>query len=78
MSLVLKPARIDTGTADEEARLVFAGDRLVAVLVLLSDEHEGIAGQWFLEHGFGKLDGPDQPTFADLQSAQEWISKRHG
>jgi hypothetical protein len=70
--LALTPVRLGTDTADEEGRLVFAGDRLVAVLVRLAEEHEA-AGQWFLEHGFGRLDLPALPTFADLQAAEDWI-----
>lgn len=74
MSLTLQPVRVANGH-DEEGLLVFAEDRLVAVLVRLSDEHEAMAGQWFLEYGFGKLDGPHHPTFPDLNAAQDWISR---
>jgi hypothetical protein len=57
--------------------LVFTDEqRLVAVLTHLSDQYEGVAGHWYLEAGFGHLDGPDHPTFADLDAAQGWISKR--
>ena len=57
---------------------MFANDRLVAVLVRLSEEHGKKAGRWYLEHGFGKLDGLVQPIFADLDEAQDWVAQRIG
>jgi hypothetical protein len=47
---------------------------LVAVLVRLSDEHGDDADMWFLEAGFGRLDHPHPPKFADLEEAQAWIA----
>ncbi len=76
MTLSLQPVRVDTGTDDEQGCLVFAGDRLVAVLVRLSDEHEDLAGQWFYEHGFGPFDGPAHPVFPTIEEAQDWIEQR--
>jgi hypothetical protein len=52
------------------------GHRLVAVLVRLSDENEVAPGQWYLEAGFGQIDGANHPAFADLDVAQEWINQR--
>ena len=78
MSLTLRPVRVGTGTADEDGRLVFCGDKLVAVLVCLSDEHGSMAGRWFLEHGFGWLDEPCPPTFDGLDPACAWIARRLG
>jgi hypothetical protein len=76
MSLSLQPVRVATGS-DEEGMLVFDGDqRLVAVLTRLSDQNEVAPGQWFLEAGFGRLGGVTHPTFADLDAAQSWISRR--
>lgn len=75
--LTVAPVQVATDTADEEGRLVFAGDRLVAVLVRLAEGHEA-EGEWFLEHGFGKLDVPVSPTFPDLPAAQAWVSARLG
>ncbi|UYW24767.1 hypothetical protein OKC48_15945 [Methylorubrum extorquens] len=49
---------------------------LVAVLVRLSDEHGPEAGKWFLETGFGRVDDPNPPIFADLEEAQTWITSR--
>ena len=77
MSLLLQPVRVATGSADEKGCLVFdQGQRLIALLVQLSEEHEGEAGHWFFEVGFGPMDGPDHPTFLDLDAAQEWITRR--
>ena len=76
MSLTLQPVRVANGW-DEVGLLVFTeGQRLVAVLTRLADQYEGVPGEWYLEAGFGRLDGPDRPTFADLDAAQEWITRR--
>jgi hypothetical protein len=76
VTLTLEPVRVATGADDEEGRLVFAGERLVAVLVRLSEQHEELAGQWFFEAGFGRLDGPLHPSFEGLADAQAWIVQR--
>ena len=73
--LTLTPVRVGTDTEDEDGRLVFARDLLVAVLVRLAEKHEN-AGDWFLEHGFGRLDVPVSPTFSNLQAAEIWIVGR--
>ena len=77
MSLRLQPVRIAT-VLDEEGMLVFAHDRLVAVLVQLSDAHEelGLAGHWFLETGYGFRLAGGKGTFSDLDAAQAWISQQ--
>ncbi|GJE45977.1 hypothetical protein [Methylobacterium soli] len=75
MSLHLKPARIATGRGDEDGRLVFDGERLVAVLVQLSDQYGPDAGKWFFEVGLGWLAGPKHPIFANLGEAQDWITR---
>jgi hypothetical protein len=79
MSLTLQPVRIANGP-DEEGLLVFTADgRLVAVLTRLSDQHHEMAGHWYLEADFGRLDaGPHHATFADLDAAQRWITERLG
>ena len=77
MALRLQPVRVAIGL-DEEGMLVFHHDRLVAVLVQLSDAHEelGITGHWFLETGYGfRLTG-EKGTFPDLDAAQAWISQQ--
>jgi hypothetical protein len=75
MTLTFEPVRIATGH-DEDGRLVFAGDRLVTVLVRLCDEHEIAPGRWFYEAGFGPLSGPDHTTFASLEAAGSYISSQ--
>jgi hypothetical protein len=76
MTLSLQPMRIATGF-DEEGMLVLDGEqRLVAVLVRLSDENEVAPGQWYLEAGFGRLDGGSRPLFSNLDMAQDWIGQR--
>ena len=76
MSLSLQPMRVATGF-DEEGMLVLdEGQRLLAVLVRLSDENEVSPGQWFVEAGFGRLDGGNHPTFSNLDMAQDWIGQR--
>jgi hypothetical protein len=76
MSLRLQPVNVATGSHDTESQLVFSDGFLVAVLVHLSEEHEADADKWFLEAGFGRVDHPDPPTFADLDEAQSWIEQR--
>ena len=75
MNLLLRPVRLANGI-DEEALLVFGEDeRLLAILTHLSDEHGASSGHWFLEVAFGRSFGRDQPTFATLDAAQEWITR---
>lgn len=75
MSLSLQPVRVATGS-DEEGMLVFDADhRLAAVLTHLGEQYDGVSGHWYLEAGFGRLNGLTQPTFVDLDAAQEWISR---
>ena len=76
MNLRLQPVQVATGSNDTESQLVFADGYLVAVLVRLSDDHREEAGMWFLEAGFGSVEDPRQPKFADLDEAQDWIMQR--
>jgi hypothetical protein len=76
MSLTLQSVRVGNGS-DEEGLLVFDGEqRLVAVLTHLGEQYDGLSGHWYLEAGFGRLEGRDQPTFADLDAAREWMRQR--
>jgi hypothetical protein len=55
----------------------FRGTReQVAVLVRLSDDNEVAPGQWYLEAGFGRIDGGSHPTFSNLDLAHDWIGER--
>ena len=76
MSLTFQPVRVATSFDEEGMMVLDEEQRLLAVLVRLSDDNEVVPGQWYLEAGFGRLDGPDHPTFADLDEAQHWISQR--
>ncbi len=76
MTLRTEPVRVATGS-DEDGVLVFtADDRLAAVVTRLTEQHEDLAGLWFLEIGFGRVDGPVHPTFGTLDDALDWISGR--
>ncbi len=76
MTLTLEPVRVGNGF-DEEGLLVFdESRRLVAVLTHISDQSEVAPGQWFLEAGFGQVDGINHPTFMDVDAARRWISQR--
>jgi hypothetical protein len=75
MRLHLQPVRVAAGE-EGEGRLVLQEGQLVAVLVQLSDCHGAQSGWWFLEKGFGPLDGPIHFAFPDLVAAEEWIKAR--
>jgi hypothetical protein len=76
MSFTLQRIRVATGFDEEGMMVLDEEQRLVAVLVRLSDENEVAAGQWYLEAGFGRLDGGSHPLFSNLDMAQDWISQR--
>lgn len=77
MNLRLQPVQVATGSDDQESHLVFYEGLLVAVLVYLTDAEHGLdGGKWFLEAGFGRVDDPNAPLFADLDEAQGWIVGR--
>ena len=76
MTFTLQPVQVGNGV-DEEGLLVFDdAQRLLAVLTHLGEQYGGVSGHWYLETGFGRLEGPNHPTFADLDAAQEWLSQR--
>jgi hypothetical protein len=76
MSFTLQPIHVATGFDEEGMMVLDEQHRLVAVLVRLSDENEVAPGQWYLEAGFGHLDGGSHPLFSNLDMAQDWISQR--
>jgi hypothetical protein len=77
MTFTLTPVTVAVDGV-EDGRLVFFNDRLVAVLTCLGDQYDAEKGRWFLEAGFGRLDGPNHPTFADVDEAQSWINSTLG
>ena len=76
MTFTLQPLRVATGFDEEGMMVLDEEQRLVAVLVRLSDENEVAPGQWYLEAGFGQIDGTNHPLFSNLDMAQDWISQR--
>jgi hypothetical protein len=76
MSLSLEPVRVATGFEEEGMLVLDEQKRLVAVLVRLSDDNAVAPGQWYLEAGFGRIDGTSHPTFSNLDLAKNWISQR--
>ena len=80
MKLRFEPVRI-ANTEDQEGRLVFDHDRLIAVLSRLSGaESERAGGVWFTESLFGPLSlrDRDQATFADLDEVRRWFEQQLG
>ena len=75
MPLTFQSIRVGVGD-DGEGRLVYADGALAAVLVQLGPIHGARTGWWFLEAGFGRLDGPSPPAFPDLAVARGWIQQR--
>jgi hypothetical protein len=75
MTFTLQPMRVATGFYEEGMMILDGAKRLVAVLVRLSDENEVAAGQWYLEAGFGRIDGGSHPLFSNLAMAQAWINQ---
>ncbi len=75
MSFTLQPIRVATGFDEEGMMVLDEKQRLVAVLVRLADENEVAPGQWYLEAGFGRLDGGSHPLFSNLDMAQDWIGQ---
>jgi hypothetical protein len=75
MTLILQPIRVATGFDEEGMMVLDKEERLLAVLVRLSDGNEVAPGQWYLEAGFGRIDGTNHPTFSNLDMAMDWISR---
>ena len=76
MSLRLEPVRVGTGSDDEDGRLIFKDDALVALLVRLSGNHDEDAGKWFMEAEFGCSCLEPAALFDDLDQAQAWFARR--
>lgn len=79
MELNWTPVRVNTGSPDEEGRLVLVDDKLVAVLVRLSGAHPEpeLQGAWFVEVGFGPLLGK-HGVFATFEEAAVWVRQNFG
>ena len=72
MKVQFQPVRVAAGE-DGDGLLVLVEGWLIAVLVRLSDQHGALSGHWFLESGYGRFAGPEQPTFSDLSTAEAWF-----
>ncbi|GLK80041.1 hypothetical protein [Methylopila turkensis] len=73
------PVKVETGSADEEGRLVLLNGKLIAVLVRLDDpDHGPVVGQWSLEAGFNGVDSTKPPLFANLAAAERWLGRQLG
>jgi hypothetical protein len=73
MTLILQPIRVATGFDEEGMMVLDEEQRLLAVLTQLSDQYDSLSGHWYLEAKFGVLEGLGQPTYPDLDAAQEGI-----
>ena len=71
-----QPIAVDTGSPDRDGVLLLVNGLLVAVLVRLDAlEHEH-PGYWFLEAGFGRLQGMRVDAFPTLDHATRWVRKQ--
>lgn len=72
-----KPVVVNTGFGGQDGLLVFANDKLVAVLVVLDEDYDqdtSIQGMWFLEAGFGPCqDWNRGHVFATQDQALAWV-----
>lgn len=72
--VVLQPIAVDTGSPDRTGMLVMANGMLVGVLVQLNTpEHEHLAGGWFAEALFGRMQGLRPQPFDTLEEATRWF-----
>ena len=76
MRIIDQPIQIETNSPDHDGCLVFADDKLVAVLVRLEGDYGEDKGKWLLEAGFGRVASPIPPTFSSMEEARIWISDR--
>ena len=74
--LQFQPIAVDTGSPDRDGMLVIANGLLVAVLVRLAEPEHDNFGSWFLEVGFGRLQGQRAPTFLNVEDATRWLRRR--
>ena len=70
LQISFQPIDVQTASEDREGCLLLVEGRLAAVLVRLSDQaHDPLLrGAWYLEAGFGLLDGRRE-LFATLEEA---------
>jgi hypothetical protein len=68
------PIRVETGSPEENGRLVLVNGKLVAVLVHVSDAHPepDLRGRWFVEAGFGPI-FEKYKVFRSFEDAWAWV-----
>jgi hypothetical protein len=77
MEVSLEAVLVDTGSEDNDGRLVLVDGRLVAVLVRLNLEDHGLLrGAWYLECGFGACATGEAAYFVSLEEAADWVRGR--
>lgn len=69
MKLRTEEVRLGNSGTDEDGRLVYAEDCLVAVLARLGSIHGEEAGQWFVETAYGRTARLNYSVFPDLGTA---------
>jgi hypothetical protein len=70
------PIRVLTDSEDRDGCLVLVNEHLAGVLIRLSAAHGiDLAGQWFLEVGFGRF-GDNACVFDTLDSARLWVHEQ--
>ena len=73
--LAFHHVRLATTDVGEAGVLVLRSDQLVAVLTEVDEELYCASGKWFLESGFGRLNGYNK-MFQSLDEARDWIAAR--
>ncbi len=79
MGMTYQRVRVETGSADEEGLLVLRDNKLVAVLVQVSDEIDDpkLRNGWLVEAGFGPCSarGSGRGVFRSLAAAAAWVQQ---
>jgi hypothetical protein len=72
--LAFQDVRVGTIDGGEAGVLVLRANQLVAVLTHVDEEVYAAKGKWFLEIGFGRLNGRHR-LFQSLDEAKAWIEQ---
>jgi hypothetical protein len=74
MAVSFQPITLDGNAPDSEAMLVYRNERLLAVLVCLSDIHGELTGQWYVEANFGEMPVVHPPAFETIEQFTKWLA----
>ncbi len=68
------PIQVETGSSEEDGRLILVNGKLVAVLVCLSDANRepNLHGKWFVEAGFGP-NFQKHEVFPTFEAVEAWV-----